>query len=354
MLELWEKKEITIYDKILAIHQLCENYKTLWDKVKEHLPELLDDKNLFKLKQLVEEWKIKRVDIYKLFVLTIWWIDEVSKDIWKQLGEVLNYPVKVDSFLELKHKLQELTEFFETKLSDKDKTISEQIKEIKSMKKIISDLQKNVKLSEEFVNTYGSKIFNIQQILEKSGYEFTFENLENTISEIIKENKKFEVIIAWLKEKKILLPDQNGKIKVNPLIKSLLSNQKVVEPVKSEKKVWKDKNWEVIKPGDSKHQVESYNLEEFDKKPSFEEVDIMMDWLVELQETLGELEQLKNKLQKKNTEILNLQNQLQEKNNKITQLTEENQKLKGENEELKKEIEKLKAKLVAGKIDIRV
>ena len=156
------------------------------------------------------------------------------------------------------------------------------------------------------------------------------------------------------KKKEILLPDQNGKIKINPLIKSSLSNQKVVEPVKTEKKIWKDKNWEIIKPGDSKHQVESYNLEEFDKKASFEEVDIMMDWLVELQKTLEELEQLKNKLQKKNTEILNLQNQLREKNNKITQLTEENQKLKGENEALKKEIEKLKAKLDAEKIDIKV
>jgi predicted nucleic acid-binding Zn-ribbon protein len=139
--------------------------------------------------------------------------------------------------LDLKDKLQEVSDFFETYLLAKDKTISEQMKEIESMKKVISDMEKDIKALEEIVNTYGPKIFNIQQILDKTGYDSRFENLEKTISAIIKENKEFEKIIAWLKEKKVLLPDQNGKIKVNPLIKSLLSNQKVVKPVDLGKKI---------------------------------------------------------------------------------------------------------------------
>jgi hypothetical protein len=55
MLKFGEKKEFTVYDEVLAIQQLCKDYKILWEKVKEHLPQLLDDRNIFKLRKMVED-----------------------------------------------------------------------------------------------------------------------------------------------------------------------------------------------------------------------------------------------------------------------------------------------------------
>jgi predicted nuclease with TOPRIM domain len=84
----------------------------------------------------------------------------------------------------------------------------------------------------------------------------------------------------------------------------------------------------LIKPNDPKHIIESYKpSKKLDTDLSFEEMDMMMDGLAELQ---SENEKLKSQNEE-------LQKQLNEKNDKLIQVMEENEQLKKQLEEIKKQ-----------------
>ncbi|RNA24436.1 hypothetical protein BpHYR1_048250 [Brachionus plicatilis] len=291
------KSESTRIENSQKIDFLFKTFKSLTEQLKE-----------------LEEHKKKTESICQLFIKD----NEIKKqkieDFWQKVGLIEEeHKIKINDLTEqnknLKNKLKENCQNYETQVEDLNKKLAEQITEIKSQNKSILDLTNDSLLKRELID----KIQNEKEIIS--------ENLQQKIDEIkIKESEwsvKCEGLETKLSEKLCLESNLNEKVADSQNLINNLHQQ--IDSLKTDldSKSLEIKNLEEKSKKDMDY-ISRTKTEEFEAKICVHLENISA---LELQ-----IEELKLKIDGQNSDLISKDSLIQELNFQV-----ENFKLKLEN-----------------------